>query len=1539
MCRNLAPLLVLVLLLAAGNARAQIVTAVDDDTSIIAPSESTAVTDSDSSPPPANTLPTVEETADADVPGGTNVAEATGPGGATRGSRDTEAGNPRSINRYEDLRDYIAPGRRNGRSSDNRPRLEHRGSVHRSRSDPLHQAAHDPAHPTANYLDLRFHIEWGGAMVEWQGEISLDRGVMSRVDHLGVEPMAPGGWSLAETSVRFEQAAPRTYDAIALSVHAIENASLSFRLTTGDIETTRTIPLRDLINEPYGARLGASGRLTIRRAPGDDLRVRLGRSSMICNTSERVEMTVLLNAADNDLSVPQRCRLQLMNARSGRQVWSSELEASSNRQDTLGEIGPLTVPMPPQEGVYELIISVDPRSGSTALPAAHRRHTRRLQFVVLAKTIDNGGRSAAADAPPGRDWQVIQAIDPTFEQITGAASPLSIGSYKPREGETFGTQVANSRQIAGRNFATLGPGGWLAFPIRLGSEGLPHRVEVDYPGETTQQLGLAIVEPTADGEGLRTALDTGIDVSRLPDETFPEVATAETVFWPRSSRALLVVTNRSADEEAVVGSIRIQAGPDSLRQDQPPRGGQERLFAAKLGAAELTDLFGSGRVLDEKSGRYLTDWRTFWSAAEGLTELLRERGYNAAVIEVAGGGGALYPTALLPAMTRYDNGLLFTSGQDLLRKDVLELLFRIFDRQGLRLIPSVSFSTPLLALQRRADNGEEGLLLVDEQRQAWHTGHADAAVGPFYNPLSGHVQAAMQEVVSEILERYGDHESFAGVSLDLNRDTYARLPGANWAMDLVTVKRFTSLANSSHGAESTRGSEQQQPEVSARWLTWRAAELAAFYERMHRELTEKRPELQIFLAGDDLLRGLRPVQASPDRLPPAKDVATLLLEQGIAPEHFAKLPGMVLLRPLAANSAVSQGYDAEAAQTKEIVAAFLNAGADQQGGLLHTRARPYVLESERAAELLGVSSSQIRLRPFVGVSGARGSQPLTHLLASHDCESIFVRGLTRLRAAGSPAERVAELIRGLPAKPVSPPSHTPASPQAQPLTLRALSEPDKTQVYVANDSPWPIRATLTFGSATAYEITGFSTGERIVGEGEPAWQLTVPPYDVAHCTLSAPNVRVATVHTEHGEALTYMLETEIDRLERQLSRMRRWDVLKNASFETSDPVANVGEWRVSEGSDLRVVVVPTQAATGRQALLLQSRTPVGWSRGPVAWFRSQDLPTPSSRRLAMQVHVRVADAQRQPRVRLVVEGQAGGERFYRQTEYGGGEGLPRLGQEWQQVGILVDDLPEGEIRNLRVGVDLRGTGQIWVDDVQLFDVWLTQMEATQVSEQLRLASVGLSEGRLQDCRHALQRAGPQYLRHHFRQLLEAELNDAPSQPIRDRRQQLHEEIARLPAAVMTARPSARPAPREIRELQQVPLQEREPRRHWPDRNQEPNVLSIHRTDDAPRYAMPTLDPDDLRRLPPPQPTAATSTAATSTEERDAEAGADEQGGFSGWLNNIFWRKRSDASSGEATSPPRERGFSPASQPAAPPSSRRQNSLLRQFQRSRDENNR
>ena len=79
-------------------------------------------------------------------------------------------------------------------------------------------------------------------------------------------------------------------------------------------------------------------------------------------------------------------------------------------------------------------------------------------------------------------------------------------------------------------------------------------------------------------------------------------------------------------------------------------------------------------------------------------------------------GSTIYPSKVLQPTPRYDTGAFFSTAQDPMRKDVLEMLFRLFDREGLQLIPSVEFAAPLPALesQLRAEGAQsEGMVWID----------------------------------------------------------------------------------------------------------------------------------------------------------------------------------------------------------------------------------------------------------------------------------------------------------------------------------------------------------------------------------------------------------------------------------------------------------------------------------------------------------------------------------------------------------------------------------------------------------------------------------------------------------------------------------------------------------------------------------------------------------------------------------------------------------------------------------------------------------
>ncbi len=160
------------------------------------------------------------------------------------------------------------------------------------------------------------------------------------------------------------------------------------------------------------------------------------------------------------------------------------------------------------------------------------------------------------------------------------------------------------------------------------------------------------------------------------------------------------MTNRRERQPAVYGKIRVLgrlgASAQGRRRRRSPPG---RLLAAQLDRPLLPANFSAAESLDAWSGRSLDDWTTFHQGGLRLVEYLQHVGYNGLMISVLADGSTIYPSALLEPTPRYDTGMFFDTAADPLRKDVLEMLLRLFDREGLQLIPALEFAAPLPELE------------------------------------------------------------------------------------------------------------------------------------------------------------------------------------------------------------------------------------------------------------------------------------------------------------------------------------------------------------------------------------------------------------------------------------------------------------------------------------------------------------------------------------------------------------------------------------------------------------------------------------------------------------------------------------------------------------------------------------------------------------------------------------------------------------------------------------------------------------------------
>ncbi len=442
---------------------------------------------------------------------------------------------------------------------------------------------------------LQLRIAWGsGEKRLWKGQIRLSEGALADPRPLGIEADEPGSMWIEEAALRIAPRSPREYDGVDLKVFAPLSARLILSIWPAEApppERPIEIPLAELVTSYHNSVAGRSRQSVAcaacaRRHAACAAGVAARVPGFLSRRNLAIGLAAALLGAEG---AKVRFNMQLTSARSAQAVWSEERELTVD--DAAPPSVPLEIKLPSKEGVYDLAFTA--RTRNRLRIGWHDVAERKVQLVVIEPN------SLPAPLAGERQSVKLAEIDPAEPLNPAWWNRFAQLAVLPgfRNKGTLGTGEAAPWQHPqlGEKLMQLGPGGrepnisWEAYPLPIDKPGEPHVLEIDYPSNVPQFLGISIIEPNSSGAVLPVGLDSGIYVPDEAADEAPRMEQHRLIFWPRSRSPLVLLTNRRDGSRAVFGRIRIYGGQGRL----------PRMFAQRGRGAAVGRVHGSAAVSRE----------------------------------------------------------------------------------------------------------------------------------------------------------------------------------------------------------------------------------------------------------------------------------------------------------------------------------------------------------------------------------------------------------------------------------------------------------------------------------------------------------------------------------------------------------------------------------------------------------------------------------------------------------------------------------------------------------------------------------------------------------------------------------------------------------------------------------------------------------------------------------------------------------------------------------------------------------------------------
>ena len=1225
-----------------------------------------------------------------------------------------------------------------------------------------------PNSAMAAEVSLYLRATWvSGSPESLNGRISIDHGVFEKLQNLSLDAGSTGAFDISadRNTITIDPRVPTKHCGVEFLVRGDLSSVIRYEdLAETQTNASKSIVVGTLSEVASGKQIELRGgriRLSVTRSPGDRIRVNLDRKNRIFHPGEEISFAVepVLTGfpANEDLLLS----MDLVPARVNKPIVSRQWQVQTDEEGTIQPISVEPFALPLAEAAYDLRfrLSSGKRLLSLEIPwsSGESGISRTVQLAVVNKQAparDTSPFVEVARIDPGkRDWWKPMWVDSILPEqlvpdqllpnqlIPEQLIPTKlVPSAKPR------LQPLSSDPLAkvewnGMKLTKLAPRGWQTYPLEIKEPGKPHMLVVRYPSDKSMRMGISLLEPNAAGKVMPLGIDSGVSVYPQVIPSPPEVLEHRVIFWPKTRNPMVALTNYDSNSPAWYLNLSLEAGPSTLPDVSRDSGNllqskKPRLVALYLDKPLLSDAFGCTRAYDPVNGIAIEDWRTFLEAGQRLVQYVKWSGYNGAIITVSSEGGTLFPSKTIDSTARFDRGIFASSGCDPSKKDVLELLYRLFDREGLQLVPAIQLSTPLPSLESKLRSSVEDVGI--EPINA--TGHryvdvvsSEHGLAPYYNPLDDRVTDAIAAGVSELFERYGEHKSFAGVGAHIGGQTYMQMPGAGWGFDSNTLRAFKA---ETPAAQEVPGQiiPWIEGEGRGQFLAWRGRRLAELYKKMSSALHGH----PLILLTSDWLANSNGGATEPERY---------ALEAGLDWESIGGTGNVVPLRlhrsePLADHPKRAS----DALLNKRGLWDSRLAAMPSSGALIMRPPTDLRLKALEKESPWGHENTQAWLFAHGVPAGMDSRRSLAKALAMSDHDAFAVGGWTIPRGTESVTREFLSSLAQLPTGRFEDVESN-NDESSRIFVLRQQQTEDGLYCYAMNPAPWVTQVKIELYNPAQAEVRELGTDGEIDQATRVIAKTLMPgQLSVFHIASSQAKIGSWSTSVPGKPALTEHLGIQLQKLSQKIGTLTHptpYLGLTNKNFDLpTDDLHKIPGWLVAQHPADAVTIAEGAGTSGSQAVQLVNNG----QTASKTWLLSHPFAPSNSGRLAVDVRVRRDEKTEDVRLRLAIEGRYHDQSIERSVMIGPDTGsLPAT--DWTTVPyrLEVTDLPIEGLKELRVAFDLASPGKVWIDEVRLYDQFLTNAERKDLQSQVFLAAQSMQSGDLSACGRLLDSYWGRYL--------------------------------------------------------------------------------------------------------------------------------------------------------------------------------------------------